>query len=73
VVDVLRTGTTLAVALACGCLDIIPVLSPEEAIEMKGRLGDERVLLGGERNGLKIPGFDLGNSPLRISENRDGT
>ena len=64
VVDVLRTGTTLAVALACGCLDIIPVLSPEEAIEMKGRLGDERVLLGGERNGLKIPGFDLGNSPL---------
>lgn len=63
VIDVLRATTTITVALAAGCLEVIPVLTPEEAIEMRARLGDERVLLGGERNALKIPGFDLGNSP----------
>ncbi|MDN5345389.1 MAG: 2-phosphosulfolactate phosphatase [Clostridia bacterium] len=67
VVDVLRATTTITVALAAGCLEVIPVLSPEEAIEMRGRLEDERVLLGGERNAVKIPGFDLGNSPLEYT------
>jgi len=67
VVDVLRATTTITVALAAGCLEVIPVLTPEEAIEMRERLGDERVLLGGERNALKIPGFDLGNSPLEYT------
>ncbi|WP_258360667.1 2-phosphosulfolactate phosphatase [Moorella sulfitireducens (nom. illeg.)] len=67
VIDVLRATTTIAVALASGCLEVIPVLTPEEAIEMRERLGDERVLLGGERNALKIPGFDLGNSPMEYT------
>ncbi|CEP68928.1 Probable 2-phosphosulpholactate phosphatase [Moorella glycerini] len=67
VIDVLRATTTITVALAAGCLEVIPVLTPEEAIEMRERLGDERVLLGGERNALKIPGFDLGNSPLEYT------
>jgi len=67
VVDVLRATTTITAALAAGCLEVIPVLTPEEAIEMRERLEDERVLLGGERNTLKIPGFDLGNSPLEYT------
>ncbi|MDK2820614.1 MAG: 2-phosphosulfolactate phosphatase [Clostridia bacterium] len=64
VVDVLRATTTITMALAEGCLEVIPVLTPEEAIAMRTRLEDKRVLLGGERNSVKIPGFDLGNSPL---------
>ncbi|GEA14583.1 MAG: 2-phosphosulfolactate phosphatase [Moorella sp. (in: firmicutes)] len=67
VIDVLRATTTISVALAAGCLEVIPVLTPEEAIDMRERLEDERVLLGGERNALKIPGFDLGNSPLEYT------
>ncbi|MDN5326329.1 MAG: 2-phosphosulfolactate phosphatase [Moorella sp. (in: firmicutes)] len=67
VIDVLRATTTITAALAAGCLEIIPVLTPEEAIEMRERLEDDRVLLGGERNALKIPGFDLGNSPLEYT------
>ncbi|GFN22919.1 MAG: 2-phosphosulfolactate phosphatase [Thermoanaerobacteraceae bacterium] len=67
VVDTLRATTTIATALEAGCLEIIPVLTPEEAIEMRERLEDDRVLLGGERGGVKIPGFDLGNSPLEYT------
>ncbi|MGI9861034.1 2-phosphosulfolactate phosphatase [Moorella naiadis] len=67
VIDVLRATTTITAALAAGCLEVIPVLTPEEAIEMRQRLEDERVLLGGERNALKISGFDLGNSPLEYT------
>ncbi|SMC00046.1 2-phosphosulfolactate phosphatase [Thermanaeromonas toyohensis ToBE] len=67
VVDTLRATTTIAAALDAGCLEIIPVITPEEAIEMRERLGDERVLLGGERGAVKIPGFDLGNSPLEYT------
>lgn len=67
VVDVLRATTTITTALAAGCFEVIPVLTPEEAIAMRERLEDERVLLGGERNSLKIPGFDLGNSPLEYT------
>ncbi|MCG0277666.1 MAG: 2-phosphosulfolactate phosphatase [Thermanaeromonas sp.] len=67
VVDTLRATTTIAAALEAGCLEIIPVITPEEAIEMRERLGDDRVLLGGERGAVKIPGFDLGNSPLEYT------
>lgn len=67
VIDVLRATTTITTALAAGCLEVIPVLTPEEAIEMRQRLEDDRVILGGERNALKIPGFDLGNSPLEYT------
>lgn len=67
IVDTLRATTTIATALEAGCLEVIPVLTPEEAIEMRERLGDDRVLLGGERGAVKIPGFDLGNSPLEYT------
>ncbi|MDN5348457.1 MAG: 2-phosphosulfolactate phosphatase [Clostridia bacterium] len=68
VTDVLRATTTITVALTSGCLEVIPVLTPEEAIEMRERLGNgEHLLLGGERGALKIPGFHLGNSPLEYT------
>ncbi len=67
VVDVLRATTTITAALAAGCLEVIPVLTQEEAIAMRERLEDERLLLGGERNSLKISGFNLGNSPLEYT------
>ena len=62
VIDVLRATSTMVTALANGCLSIIPVLSPEDAIERRLTLPGS--LLGGERNALTIEGFDLGNSPF---------
>ena len=62
VIDVLRATSTMVTALANGCQSIVPVLSPEDAIERRLTLPGS--LLGGERNVLPIEGFDLGNSPF---------
>ena len=62
VFDVLRATSTLLAALANGARRVFPVLTPEEAFALRGdRLPD--ALLGGERGGVRIEGFDLGNSP----------
>jgi 2-phosphosulfolactate phosphatase len=63
VIDVLRASSTIVTALANGCQGFIPILSPKQAKEEAQQFEKERVLLGGEREGKKIEGFDLGNSP----------
>ncbi|MCS7238119.1 MAG: 2-phosphosulfolactate phosphatase [Thermoguttaceae bacterium] len=63
VVDVLRACTTIVYALASGAKEIVPCLEVSEALERAARLGVADVLLGGERQGFMIDGFDLGNSP----------
>ncbi|HEY8910396.1 MAG TPA: 2-phosphosulfolactate phosphatase [Desulfosporosinus sp.] len=62
VIDVLRATSTMVTALANGCQAIIPVLTSEEAMERRLTLPGS--LLGGERQGIVIEGFDLGNSPF---------
>lgn len=64
VVDVLRATTVIAHALANGAEQIIPAGSVEEALEFKAQLDRDVALLCGEREGRRISGFDLGNSPL---------
>ncbi len=59
--------TTVSVALASGADSIVPAASIEEAAAIADRLGRERVRLCGERRGLRIDGFDLGNSPLEYT------
>jgi 2-phosphosulfolactate phosphatase len=68
VVDVLRATTTIATALANGAAGVIPVAEPEDAIALGNRLGRDRVLFGGERESLRIAGFDLDNSPASFTE-----
>ncbi len=68
VIDVLRATTTIAAAVAAGVEEVIPCGEVEEARGWKQR--DPRVLLGGERGGLPIEGFDLGNSPLEYTPER---
>jgi len=63
VIDVLRASSTIVTALAYGCRGVVPILSPEQAKEKAQQFKKEEVLLGGEREGRKIKGFDLGNSP----------
>ena len=62
VIDVLRATTTITTALAAGAAGIIPCLEIETAREQAEQYPDP-VLLGGERRGEKIEGFNLGNSP----------
>jgi 2-phosphosulfolactate phosphatase len=68
VIDVLRASTTICAALAHGARDIVPVASTEEAIKLAQTLQRREVLLAGERDAVRIAGFDLGNSPLEMTE-----
>lgn len=63
VVDLLRTSTTVCVALAQGARAIVPFATPEQAREF-ARTSVEPVLLAGEQGGRRIEGFALENSPL---------
>lgn len=64
ILDILRASTTIVHALAHGAACVIPTAEVEEAIHVKETLPAESVLLGGEREGLLIPGFDLDNNPF---------
>ena len=68
VIDVLRASSTIITALENGARAVVPVLTPDEAVTLKSRYDSENVLLGGERGGLKVQGFDLGNSPLEYKK-----
>jgi 2-phosphosulfolactate phosphatase len=50
-------------AIAQGALEILPLARPEEAFQMAKVFPQGSILLGGERESNKVPGFDLGNSP----------
>jgi 2-phosphosulfolactate phosphatase len=62
VIDVLRATTTICHALAAGGV-VIPCLEVDEARGVAGDYPPGQAVLGGERKGLRIEGFDLGNSP----------
>lgn len=65
VIDVLRASTVICAALAAGAIEIVPTLSVEDARALasaRQRKG-ETVVLGGERGGVRIQGFELDNSP----------
>lgn len=63
VVDVLRATTMMVHALAAGCEAVIPCGEIGEAQQVAAALPAGTALLAGEREGLPIDGFDLGNSP----------
>jgi 2-phosphosulfolactate phosphatase len=62
IIDVLRATTTIVHALAAGATEVIPCLEIADARELANKRAVP-ALLGGERRGLPIQGFDLGNSP----------
>jgi 2-phosphosulfolactate phosphatase len=69
VIDVLRASTTITTALAVGAREVVPCLEVEEARRVAAKHGAD-VLLGGEREGLPIDGFDFGNSPAEYTSER---
>jgi 2-phosphosulfolactate phosphatase len=67
VIDVVRATTSILEALANGARAIYPTASTEEAVKLLSSLGREDTLVCGERKGVKIEGFDLGNSPSEFA------
>lgn len=67
VIDVIRATSCMVEGIANGARGIFPTLEPENAIKLASDLGREDTLLCGERKGLRIEGFDLGNSPSEFS------
>jgi 2-phosphosulfolactate phosphatase len=67
VLDVLRATSVMVHALVAGCEQIIPCLEIDDALRVRDGLPAGATILGGERHGLPIPGFDLGNSPSSYS------
>jgi 2-phosphosulfolactate phosphatase len=63
VIDVLRATTVITTAIFSGAREVLPVVEIDEAKSLK-KEGD---ILAGERRGLKIEGFNLGNSPLEFT------
>jgi 2-phosphosulfolactate phosphatase len=66
VIDVLRATSTLVEALANGARAVFPVATADDAVRIAQGIGRDGVVLCGERKGLPIEGFDLGNSPLEF-------
>lgn len=67
VIDVIRATTTMTEALANGARAIYPTASTEDAVRLAQSFGREDTVLCGERKGMKIEGFDLGNSPREFT------
>lgn len=67
VVDILRASTTIVAALDAGARDVVPTASVDEATKLAETLGREHIVLCGERDGMKINGFDRGNSPSEFT------
>ena len=64
VIDVLRAFSCTALMLHYGARDLALVRTPQEALAFRER--DPDYLVAGEVKGVKVEGFDLGNSPADI-------
>ena len=71
VVDVLRATSTIAQALAAGYERVLCAAEIEEARALRAELDD--AVVGGERNAVRIEGFDVGASPREFLEPRART
>jgi 2-phosphosulfolactate phosphatase len=67
-IDVLRASSTMVTALHNGARGIIAVEDMDDASKISHNLDAESFLLSGEKDGIKIEGYNLGNSPLEHTQ-----
>lgn len=60
VTDILRATSCMVTALASGVKAIVPVREINDCLQMK----EKGYIIAAERDGKKVEGFDLGNSPF---------
>ncbi len=70
IIDILRASSTITNVLRNGATCVIPCGSPDEARQVRRTSKVDSVLLGGERGGVLIDGFDCGNSPTEYPSSR---
>jgi 2-phosphosulfolactate phosphatase len=70
VIDALRASVTITAALQAGAAKVMPVLTVGDAMAVAEELEPGSFLLGGERGGKSIEGFDLDNSPASYTADR---
>ena len=61
-IDNLRAASTIVTALAMGIEAVIPLTDDKKVFELK----DSHVLTAGESGGVKLRGYDIGNSPVEL-------
>ena len=66
VIDVLRAFSCSSLMFGYGLRDQVLVRTPQEALAFRER--DPSYVVAGEMKGVKIEGFDVGNSPKEIIE-----
>lgn len=64
VVDILRATSCMVSGLAAG----VAAIKPLAELEVCRGLKQEGYFIAGERNGSKVEGFDIGNSPFEYME-----
>ena len=73
VIDLLRATSTITAAIHNGCRRVVPVEDAKDAFKKAKKLSlSGQAVTGGERDGVKLPGFDFGNSPLEYGRERIG-
>ena len=65
IIDVFRAFTSAAHIMANGAEMIVPVLTVEDSFRLK-KLNPDWIQIG-EEGGIKVDGFDYGNSPYEVS------
>ncbi|SMO69711.1 2-phosphosulfolactate phosphatase [Gracilimonas mengyeensis] len=63
IIDVLRASSSIATAIHNGAKKVIPVADMSDAMKIATTMDQKDYLLCGEKNGIKIDGYQLGNSP----------
>jgi 2-phosphosulfolactate phosphatase len=66
VVDVIRATSSIAQALSAGYERVLCCREIDEANALRAELGDDAIV-GGERNGVVVEGFDVGASPREFA------
>ncbi len=63
VIDILRATSTICEALQQGAVEIVATATPDEALTYRSK----GFLCAAERDGVTVPGFELGNAPQDYS------
>ncbi|MGB0346043.1 MAG: 2-phosphosulfolactate phosphatase [Balneolaceae bacterium] len=67
IIDILRATSSMTTAISNGAKKVIPVEDMSDAVKIAKTMDTNDYLLCGEKNGVKIEGYHLGNSPLEYT------
>ncbi len=68
IIDVLRASSTIVTAMARGVSEVKPLDTDDTRSKGIGEWRNAGYLLAGEYRGVKLPGFEIGNSPTELIE-----